>query len=62
MDKWRGEGLYKEFINYDLLETYRDFGGIRLEDDLLITSDGCRVLGENIIPYHADDVEAFVAG
>ena len=61
IDKWRAEGLYKEFINYDLLETYKDFGGIRLEDDLLITDDGCRVLGQNIIPYHLDDVEAFIA-
>ena len=61
IDKWRAEGLYKEFINYDLLETYKDFGGIRLEDDLLITPDGCRVLGQNIIPYHLDDVEAFIA-
>lgn len=61
IDKWKGEGLYMEFINYDLLETYRDFGGIRLEDDILITSDGCRVLGEKIIPYHPDDVEAFIA-
>jgi Xaa-Pro aminopeptidase len=61
IDKWQGEGLHKEFINYDLLNTYRDFGGIRLEDDLLITSDGCRVLGEKIIPYHPDDVEAFIA-
>ena len=61
IDKWRAEGLYKEFINYDLLETYKDFGGIRLEDDLLITPDGCRVLGQNIIPYHLADVEAFIA-
>lgn len=60
IDKWRAEGLHKEFINYDLLETYKDFGGIRLEDDILITDTGCRVLGERIIPYHADDVEAFI--
>ena len=61
IDQWRGEGLHREFINYDLLDTYRDFGGIRLEDDLLITPDGCRVLGQQIIPYLAEDVEAFVA-
>ena len=61
IDQWRGEGLHKEFINYDLLDTYRDFGGIRLEDDLLITPDGCRVLGKQIIPYLAEEVEAFVA-
>ena len=60
IDKWRAEGLHKEFINYDLLETYKDFGGIRLEDDILITPTGCRVLGDRIIPYHADDVEAFI--
>ena len=61
IDQWRGEGLHREFINYDLLDTYRDFGGIRLEDDLLITPDGCRVLGQQIIPYLAEEVEAFVA-
>ena len=60
IDKWRAEGLHKEFINYDLLETYKDFGGIRLGDDILITPTGCRVLGDRIIPYHADDVEAFI--
>jgi Xaa-Pro aminopeptidase len=58
IDLWRSEGKHTEFINYDLLETYKDFGGIRLEDDILITDDGCRVLGKNAIPYHIDDVEA----
>lgn len=58
IDLWRSEGKHTEFINYDMLETYKDFGGIRLEDDILITDDGCRVLGKNIIPYHIDDVEA----
>lgn len=61
IDKWKGEGLHKDFINYDKLEEYRDFGGIRIEDDLLITDQGCRVLGDKIIPYHVDDVEAFIA-
>ncbi len=60
IDKWRAEGLHKEFINYDLLETYKDFGGIRLEDDILITEQSCRVLGEKTIPYHIDDVEEFI--
>lgn len=61
IDLWRGQGLHRDFINYDLLETYKDFGGVRLEDDILITSDGNRVLGHDIIPYHPDDVEAFIA-
>ena len=60
IDLWKGQGLHKEFINYDKVEEYRDFGGIRLEDDLLITEDGNRVLGEKIIPYHPADVEEYV--
>lgn len=61
IDKWKAEKKHTEFINYDKLEEYRDFGGIRIEDDILITEDGCRVLGKDIIPYHPDDVEAFMA-
>ena len=60
IDKWKGEGLYKEFLNYDKIEEYRDFGGIRLEDDILITDTSCRVLGKNIIPYHPAELEEFL--
>ena len=60
IDDWRAQGLHKDFINYDLLETYKDFGGIRLADDILITKDGCRFLGKDLIPYHPKDVEAFM--
>ena len=62
IDKWKAEGMHKDFLCYDKIEEYRDFGGIRLEDDILITESGCRVLGEKMIPYHPDDVEAFIAG
>lgn len=61
IDKWKAEKMHTEFINYDKLEEYRDFGGIRIEDDILITEDGCRVLGKDMIPYMPDDVEAFMA-
>ena len=61
IDLWRSQGLHEEFINYPLLETYKDFGGIRIEDDILITAQGNRVLGKDIIPYHPKDVEAFIA-
>ncbi len=61
IDDWRSKGLHKDFINYDKLETYKDFGGIRIEDDLLITKDGCRFLGKDRIPYHPKDVEEFMA-
>jgi Xaa-Pro aminopeptidase len=38
--------LHTNFINYDLLETYKDFGGIRVEDDYAISATGSRLLGE----------------
>ena len=61
IDEWRAKGLHTDFINYEKLETYKDFGGIRVEDDLLITKDGCRFLGKERIPYHPKDVEEFMS-
>ena len=60
IDDWKAKGHCKEFINFDLLETYKDFGGIRIEDDILVTEDGCRFIGAKRIPYHPKDVEAFM--
>lgn len=60
IDDWKARGLHKDFLNYDMLETYKDFGGIRIEDDILITDDGCRFLGDERIPYHPEDVEEFM--
>jgi len=45
MQKWQAEKRFTEFINYDKALTYSDFGGIRIEDDILITQQGCRILG-----------------
>ncbi len=61
IDDWKASGHCKEFINFDMLETYKDFGGIRIEDDVLITKDGCRFIGKDRIPYHPADIEAFMA-
>ena len=61
IDDWKASGHCKEFINFDLLETYKDFGGIRIEDDILITKEGQRFLGKDRIPYHLADVEAYYA-
>ncbi len=61
IDEWRQKGLFTDFINYDKLETYKDFGGIRIEDDVLITESGCRFLGKDRIPYHPKDVEEFMS-
>ncbi len=60
IDKCRAEGLYKGIVDYDALDAYRDFGGIRIEDDLLITADGNRMLGDERIPVTAEELEAVV--
>ena len=57
IDDWRQKGHCAEFLNFDLIETYKDFGGIRIEDDVLITADGCRFLGTERIPYHPNELE-----
>ena len=57
IDRWESDGMHREFICYDRLAAYRDFGGIRIEDDVLITADGSRVLGPPI-PKAVDEVES----
>jgi Xaa-Pro aminopeptidase len=49
IDMWAAERKLSEFINYDKLEAYKNFGGIRIEDNYLITADGYRVLGPPLI-------------
>ena len=56
IDRWRTDEMHKDFIDYERLESYREFGGIRIEDDVLITEDGNRVLGPGI-PKTVDEVE-----
>ena len=56
IDHWRAEGRHAAFIDYAAVERFRDAGGIRIEDDILITDTGCRVLGPPI-PKTPDDVE-----
>ena len=60
IDEWKAKKHCEEFLCYDKIETYKDFGGIRIEDDVLITKDGCRFLGEKRIPYHPAELEAFM--
>ena len=60
IDEWKAKKHCAEYLNFDKLETYKDFGGIRIEDDVLITKDGCRFIGKDRIPYHPKDVEAFM--
>lgn len=60
IDKCRAEGLYEGIVDYDALDAYRDFGGIRIEDDLLITQTGCRIIGDRTIPVTVEELEATV--
>lgn len=60
IDQWKADGKFTEFINYDALDDYRDFGGIRIEDNYLITENGARLLGPPI-PKTIEEVEALRA-
>lgn len=60
IDAWKAEQKFADFIRYDALDAYRNFGGIRLENDYLITEEGARLLGEPI-PLRVEEVEAAMA-
>ncbi len=60
IDKWKGEGKFRDFIDYEKVEEYRDFGGIRIEDDDLVTDTGYRVLGKSI-PKSVEEIEGITA-
>ncbi len=61
IDRWSAEGKFSEFVNWEAVKSYRDFGGIRIEDDVLVTAGGRRVLGRPI-PKSVAEVEATMAG
>lgn len=61
IEQWKTDGTGKGFVNFAKLENYYDFGGIRLEDDVLVTPDGARRLGPKRLPIAPDDVEAAMA-
>jgi Xaa-Pro aminopeptidase len=60
IDKWKSENKFTDFINYDKVELFKDFGGIRIEDDILVTDTGYRVLGKPI-PKTIAEVEGTMA-
>jgi Xaa-Pro aminopeptidase len=59
IDLWKADNKFSEFINYDEVEKFKGFGGIRIEDDVLVTKDGHRVLGKPI-PKEIDEIEALM--
>ncbi len=60
IDRWKARQECSEYINYDMVEKYRDFGGVRVEDDILVTADGHRLLGAEI-PKSIDQVQQMSA-
>jgi Xaa-Pro aminopeptidase len=56
IDRWQGEGLHREFIDYEKVNAFRSFGGIRIEDNVFVAADGTRVLGPPI-PKTIPEVE-----
>ena len=61
IEQWKKDGKGKDFVNFAKLEDYYTFGGIRLEDDVLVTEDGARRLGKGRLPIEPADVEAAMA-
>jgi len=57
IDQWKSEGKHKEFINYTKVDKWRDFGGVRIEDNVLITEKGHKLLGKPI-PKTIEAIEA----
>ena len=60
IDRWRAQKKFEAFINYDKVETFKGFGGVRVEDNVLVTKEGARVLGP-LIPKSIADVEALAS-
>ncbi len=56
IDQWKAQKKFEEFINYDKISDYIDIGGIRIEDDVLVTGSGYRVLGKPI-PKTIEEIE-----
>ena len=60
IDQWKSENKFAPFVDYAEVEAYRDFSGVRIEDDVLVTKQGHRVLGKPI-PKTVQDVEKTMA-
>ena len=61
IDQWRADGTNADFLDFDVLDSYKGFGGVRIEDDVLVTADGHRVLGRPIPKTVAEVEEEMVA-
>lgn len=59
IDQWQAANRFTDFINYDKVNSLRGFGGVRIEDNVLVTDDGCRVLGKPI-PKKIEEIESLL--
>ena len=62
IDMWKAEDKFNQYINYNKVEEYRGFGGIRIEDNVLVTEEGFRIMGSKPIPKSVEEIEAIVSG
>jgi len=60
IEKWEKEKINTDFINFDKVKKYLNFGGIRLEDDIVITENGCRLVYEKRLPVSIEEIEKTV--
>jgi Xaa-Pro aminopeptidase len=61
MDLWKSQGMFSEFFNWDKIYAYRNFGGIRNEEDFVMTENGAQMLGKPK-PKTIEEVEAIRSG
>jgi len=60
IDQWRSQNMHSDFINWDKVDSYRNFGGIRNEEDFVMTENGAQLLGKQK-PMTIEEVEAIRA-
>lgn len=61
IDKWQNEKINSDFINFEKVNKYRNFGGIRLEDDILVTGTGSEIIGKRV-PISPEEIEKVMKG
>jgi Xaa-Pro aminopeptidase len=56
IEQWEKEKINADFIHFGEVKKYLDFGGIRLEDDIVITETGCRLVYEKRLPVTIEEI------